>query len=138
MYRPRRLLRIDNITDGVQLLVLETSDVSSEYIALSHCWRQHNDATGEAAAIPKTNLLLHESAGLSEQSPTRTFRDAVDVTRKLGIKYIWINSLCIYHDRYSTKYGRKLRLNPLCLRASFMHVSLFGLIDDISSDRLQN
>jgi hypothetical protein len=27
-----------------------------------------------------------------------TFRDAFDVTRKLGIRYLWIDSLCIVQD----------------------------------------
>jgi hypothetical protein len=28
----------------------------------------------------------------------RTFQDAIQVTRELGIKYIWIDSLCIIQD----------------------------------------
>lgn len=28
----------------------------------------------------------------------RTFQDAIDITRKLGLKYIWIDSLCIVQD----------------------------------------
>ncbi|KAK1502880.1 hypothetical protein CTAM01_04869 [Colletotrichum tamarilloi] len=31
-------------------------------------------------------------------SLSKTFQDAVLVTRRLGIKYIWIDSLCIIQD----------------------------------------
>jgi hypothetical protein len=37
-------------------------------------------------------------AGIPLQDLPQTFRDAVDITRRLGISYIWIDSLCIIQD----------------------------------------
>ena len=34
---------------------------------------------------------------LFEELP-RTFRDAVDISRRLGAQYLWIDSLCIIQD----------------------------------------
>jgi hypothetical protein len=100
-HRPRRLLRLDNAPSRqLHLLDLfESPDVSYNYVALSHCWGQ--DSGFELSTMPKTikeNLVFHKSEGLSEQDLTRTFRDAIDVTRKLGVQYLWIDSLCIVQD----------------------------------------
>jgi hypothetical protein len=38
------------------------------------------------------------STGISLQELPRTFADAVIITRKLGVDYIWIDSLCIIQD----------------------------------------
>jgi hypothetical protein len=97
--RPKRLLRIDDSGDSLKVLLVETSDMRQKYAALSHCWGSSNDTP--TTMIPKTtkeNLESHKSIGLSELSLTRTFRDALDVTRKLGVEYIWIDSLCIVQD----------------------------------------
>jgi len=32
-----------------------------------------------------------------------TFRDAVQVTRELGIRYLWIDSLCIIQDKHDCR-----------------------------------
>ncbi|RSM05408.1 hypothetical protein CDV31_009560 [Fusarium ambrosium] len=44
----------------------------------------------------KTKSLLENS--LSEDLLPRTFRDALNITRPLGIRYLWIDSLCIIQD----------------------------------------
>jgi Heterokaryon incompatibility protein (HET) len=73
--------------------------LSYNYVALSHCWGQQSGF--ELSTLPKTtkeNLVFHKSKGLLEQDLTRTFRNAIDVTRKLDVQYLWIDSLCIIQD----------------------------------------
>ncbi|KAL8396112.1 hypothetical protein RB595_003534 [Gaeumannomyces hyphopodioides] len=36
--------------------------------------------------------------GIAESQLSRTFRDAVAATRRLGVRYIWIDSICIIQD----------------------------------------
>jgi hypothetical protein len=47
-------------------------------------------------------LRKHNLAELQQQLPrdmlTKTFKDAMDITKRLGLKYIWIDSLCIIQD----------------------------------------
>jgi hypothetical protein len=44
----------------------------------------------------------------SEDRLPRLFRDAVVVTRGIGIKYLWIDSLCIVQDDSGDlEYGTK-------------------------------
>ncbi|KAF2813665.1 HET-domain-containing protein [Mytilinidion resinicola] len=62
------------------------------YIALSHCWGKHKllrTGTG--------NLAQHK-VKIPISSMSKTFADAVSVTRKLHIRYIWIDSICIIQD----------------------------------------
>ena len=80
--------------------VLETHGSRGQYIALSHCW-------GDPKLMP-TKLTAHTlnkyQQGIPYNSLPRTFQDAVTFTRKMGIRYLWIDSLCIIqrdHDRDS-------------------------------------
>jgi hypothetical protein len=63
-----------------------------QYAALSHCW-----------GISKSLELKNDNEALMKQSVPwdslpQTYRDAVSVCRKLGINYLWIDSLCIRQD----------------------------------------
>ena len=94
--RLRRLLRIDDSGRNLKVILVETSNIRQKYVALSHCWWSSNDTIETTTMIPKTtmdNLETYKSIGLSELDLTRTFRDALDVTWKLGVEYIWIDSL---------------------------------------------
>ncbi|TVY83954.1 hypothetical protein LSUE1_G003335 [Lachnellula suecica] len=62
------------------------------YAALSHCWGLHPFLT-----LRTSNLDIFRSE-LPVNSLTKTFRDAITITRSLGLKYIWIDSLCIIQN----------------------------------------
>lgn len=114
--RPKRLLKIDDGGDPVKVLLLETVDTSYKYVALSHCWGPNYDAAGRPNMIPlttKANLDRHQSCGLSGPSLTRTFRDVLDVTKKLGIEYLWIDSLCIVQDDQEDKIQELPRMGSI-------------------------
>lgn len=36
--------------------------------------------------------------GIEENNLPRTFKDAVQITRRLGVRYLWLDSLCIVQD----------------------------------------
>lgn len=84
--------------DGSQLPRLRDTRISPlpagfcPYAALSHCW-------GKERIITTTRATLTDRL---EQIPidslSRTFRDAIHTCRKLDIRYIWIDSLCIIQD----------------------------------------
>ncbi|KAF4633388.1 hypothetical protein G7Y89_g4725 [Cudoniella acicularis] len=63
-----------------------------QYATLSHCW----------GAIDFFKLCQDNFQDLQECVPekelTGTFRDAVYVTRYLGLEYLWIDSICIIQD----------------------------------------
>ncbi|VUC25980.1 unnamed protein product [Clonostachys rosea] len=63
---------------------------AKRYIALSHCWGGssiNHQTTRANIEQRRQGFRLHELP--------KTFQDAVQVTRNLGIDYLWIDSLCI-------------------------------------------
>lgn len=67
---------------------------SIKYTTLSHCW-------GEPKFLTLTSLNLDSMMEcLPTELLTPVFRDAIDLTRSLGIEYIWIDSLCIVQDSH--------------------------------------
>ena len=90
---PTRLIDIGADESSVRL---ETSPkIGERYIALSHAW-----GTLPLATTTTSNLRQH-CENITWASLTKTFQDAISVTRGLEIRYIWIDSLCIIQDSAS-------------------------------------
>lgn len=62
------------------------------YATLSHSWGNHVQIQTTTDTKPEFEACI------SEELLTRTFRDAVAITRSLGIRYLWIDSLCIVQN----------------------------------------
>ena len=65
---------------------------TTPYAALSHCWG-HKPFLRTLAG----SLEAHKSEIAWERLP-QSFQDAIAFTRHLGIRYLWIDSLCIVQD----------------------------------------
>lgn len=88
---PTRVVDVGLDDDSVKLIEPKGA-VRAKYICLSHCW-------GLAQIITTTkSTLADRKRGIPWRSLSNTFRDAISLTRALGIKYIWIDSLCIIQD----------------------------------------
>ncbi|KAL5318025.1 hypothetical protein ACEPPN_015129 [Leptodophora sp. 'Broadleaf-Isolate-01'] len=88
---PSRVLEVGK--EGSHTLRLRvTRGNDGRYAALSHCW-------GGMVSIRtlRENYRLHQTSIEFSELPA-TFRDAVIVTRALGIPYLWIDSLCIIQN----------------------------------------
>jgi hypothetical protein len=79
-----------NLTDTT----LSSKLPRSEYLTLSHCW---GPSMPGSAKTTSANLSRHLRKIRIRKLP-RTFRDAIMLTRRLGYRYIWIDSLCIIQD----------------------------------------
>jgi len=90
---PRRLLDIDSSKHeaGVLRLVDDLRELV-KYVAISHCW-----GTGQHFTTTRENLQ-ERKAGIKYDDLPQTFQDAVIVTKELGLRYLWIDSLCIIQD----------------------------------------
>ncbi|KAK5662458.1 hypothetical protein OQA88_8369 [Cercophora sp. LCS_1] len=69
---------------------------TGQYLALSHRWGDP-DSQGKKLVTTKGNIDDHHRGVPIEDFPL-TFRHALEVARYLGIRYIWIDSLCIIQD----------------------------------------
>lgn len=76
---------------------------SKSYIALSYVWGQSTTLM----ATKENRDALSQSGGLSraaEKVPiARTILDAIILTRKANLRYIWVDSLCIVQDDEAEK-----------------------------------
>jgi Heterokaryon incompatibility protein (HET) len=64
------------------------------WVLLSHCWGRNVRFVSDS-----TNIHEHEK-GLDLALMPPSFRDAIQVTRRLGYRYLWIDSLCVLQDSY--------------------------------------
>ncbi|KAL8299223.1 hypothetical protein RB593_009210 [Gaeumannomyces tritici] len=81
----------------VRLMGTQNLDPRSRYVALSHCWGGPTDAERRRNCTFKNNIE-ERCKGIDYDKLGKTFQDAVTVTRKLGQRYLWIDSLCIVQD----------------------------------------
>lgn len=89
---PTRVIDVGSPDGRTEPRLYETSGEPGDYIALSHCWggAQPLRTTKETICSLKTCIPWAELPN--------TFQDAIKVTRGLGIRYLWIDSLCIIQD----------------------------------------
>jgi hypothetical protein len=87
---PTRLISIAN--DVIRLVITKDWITMPRYSTLSHAWGQM-----EFPRLTCENYRSYLNALPVEELP-RTFKDAIDISRKLGIEYLWIDSLCIIQN----------------------------------------
>lgn len=82
------------ITSEMPARALE--DEPPKYMALSYCWGKLD---AESKLLKTTNdTICSRTEKIEMTSMPQTFQDAVKVARKLGIQYLWIDSVCIIQD----------------------------------------
>jgi hypothetical protein len=88
---PTRLVDIET-GDPQMVRIVETAkhSITRPYVTLSHCWGRQQFLTLRRA---NEKLLTTEGVRISEL--TRNFQEAIDVARFIGMRYIWIDSICI-------------------------------------------
>ena len=91
---PRRVVDVEN--PSLPRLI-EPKGQKGRYVALSHYW-----GTPKRCPLRTTsrNFKLH-CAGIPLEHLSQTFRDAIAVTRSIGLRYLWIDSICIIQDDVS-------------------------------------
>ena len=89
------VLDVTSYNESDNTKVLETNGRYGAYIALSHCWGQ-----SQHIKTLKSNVEEFKQCIEFNNLP-KTFQDAIRITRRLGIPYLWIDSLCIIQDSSS-------------------------------------
>ncbi|PQE31530.1 het domain-containing protein [Rutstroemia sp. NJR-2017a WRK4] len=89
---PTRVIDIGRSDFNGPAKLITTHGIKAYYTALSHFW-------GSLQPLTTTlDTLQEREQGLRVQSLPKTFSDAIEVTRRLEIQYIWIHSLCIVQN----------------------------------------
>ncbi|KAM0432633.1 hypothetical protein ACHAQK_009482 [Fusarium lateritium] len=93
---PSRILDLNAFNDLNDIRLWEThgADNYEPYVTLSYCWG--SDASVHVKTTHST--LPGHLEKISVQNLPQTYKDAINITRHLGIRYLWIDSLCICQD----------------------------------------
>ncbi|KAI1805073.1 HET-domain-containing protein [Daldinia bambusicola] len=92
---PTRVVDISDSESG-RIRIYESNGEKMPYVGLSHCWG------GIIPSVTTTaNLKARTTSGMNIDELPQNFRDAIQVTRALGMKYLWIDALCIIQDSKS-------------------------------------
>lgn len=119
-----RLLDVGAKRESQTLRVVECKTISrrTEYLTLSHCWGSRRYLT-----LTTENLQEYTRSIPVAQLPC-TFQDAIELTRQLGQRYIWIDSLCILQD------SKEDWLKESALMGTVYSQSLLNIAATASSD----
>lgn len=96
---PSRLIDVTELQRGGKKgvrLVQTAIGQTGTYTCLSHCWGKVRIRCCTTKDTLASALIFIEYSLFP-----KNFRDAITITRKLGVQYIWIDSLCILQgDKY--------------------------------------
>ncbi|KAH7067935.1 heterokaryon incompatibility protein-domain-containing protein, partial [Paraphoma chrysanthemicola] len=114
---PARLIEITDWNAG--LLRLAKGDACGEkYTTLSYRW---GDTASSSYVTNKSNVdARHERFSLN--SLPRTIRDAIHVTHLLGLRFIWIDAVCIIQDSHEDWSTEGARMDQIYTR-SYLTIS---------------
>ena len=115
---PTRVLDVLAFPDPTQIRLYTSNSQIAPYVCLSHCWGK------EKPYVTTLDSLKSRETAINVQDLPSTFRDAVKITRDLGFRYLWIDSLCIIQDSRedwrceSARMGRLYQKAVLTIAAS--------------------
>ncbi|KAK1251748.1 hypothetical protein MKX07_007227 [Trichoderma sp. CBMAI-0711] len=97
-YRPTRLICVESRKASGLIRLVESGDGDKDekpqpYLALSYCWGRK----APSLVTTKSNYA-HLKCSIPINSLPKLYRDAVRLAQVLGVKYIWIDALCIIQD----------------------------------------
>ncbi|KAI5456744.1 heterokaryon incompatibility protein-domain-containing protein [Mariannaea sp. PMI_226] len=96
---PRRVLEISGTDiEKVVVRLLETNGEDDRYAALSYVW---GDPKHQCTTINE-NLAAHKASIPLNKLPN-TVLDAIFCAHRLGLKYLWVDALCIVQDSLEDK-----------------------------------
>lgn len=89
---PTRWLDIGVNDHGTIKVATSTKGETGIYACLSHCWG------GKTPCTLNRGTKMQFSASIPKAAMPRIFIDAISISRRLGIRRLWIDSLCIEQD----------------------------------------
>lgn len=92
---PTRVIDVGSANSDDEPHLIDTNNSpEGHWVALSHCWGKQEN---HPLKTTRRSLAQHLKS-IPMSSLPKTFQDAVVATRALGIRYLWIDSLCIVQD----------------------------------------
>jgi len=87
------------VIDVAQKCLTPIPETDAEYVTLSYVWGKTNLVT-----TVKSNIEFFRTIGaFNRVRLPPTIRDALDMTARLGYRFLWVDALCIIQDDKMTK-----------------------------------
>ncbi|KAI6438718.1 hypothetical protein MCOR22_008587 [Pyricularia oryzae] len=118
---PTRVIDVGDDTTAPRLVAGRPA--RGRWIALTHCWGGKIDNV-----TLTTNLEAKQRAMPLDELPPN-FRDAILITRGLGVRYLWIDALCIIQDSNKVDWPEEAARMRHYYSQSFLTVSAANAAD---------
>lgn len=97
---PTRLIQVGELGDTPRLvrsadLGRDEGGYGPSYTALSHAW---GDPPAPTLQTTTATVDQNMSVGIQLEDLSQTFQHAIEITRRLKVGYLWIDTLCIVQD----------------------------------------
>jgi Heterokaryon incompatibility protein (HET) len=113
------VLDISPPDDTAALRILESNGRHAYYASLSYCWG------GKQPHMLTAARLAEYCKGIIESTLPQTVRDAVKITRDIGLRYLWIDSYCIIQDCENDKHIEINKMNQI-FKCSYVTIVAAG------------
>ncbi|KAF7505106.1 hypothetical protein GJ744_001246 [Endocarpon pusillum] len=91
---PARILDVGPPDGSADPALLISQGRSGLYVALSYCW-------GKGQTVVTTQQNLEDfREGIPISALSQSLQDAIKITRKIGLRYLWIDALCIVQQEH--------------------------------------
>jgi hypothetical protein len=119
---PARLVDVGDEYVGCHVNLQEMQGGRGKYVSLSHCWGQATQFTSTKASLASNKNNIDYS-----QLP-KSFKDAITITRLLGIRYIWIDSICICQDDKDDWESESAKMASIYMN-SYLNIAASAAVD---------
>ncbi|KAH7308338.1 heterokaryon incompatibility protein-domain-containing protein [Rhexocercosporidium sp. MPI-PUGE-AT-0058] len=102
-----------------------------EYVALSYVWGGSD--VPQLKLVKSTTQRLFTKGGLSSShgDVPSTISDAMEVTRRFGKKYLWVDAVCIEQDNRDDQRQQIGQMHKIYINALLTIVAGYGLTDGV-------
>jgi hypothetical protein len=81
--------------------------------------------------LSKANLRIFQEDGAFDRIRlAKTIRDAIDLTAKLGFRFLWVDAICIVQDDDDVKEELIANMEVICGNAALTIVGASGMHED--------
>ena len=94
-FTPHRLIDVGHseqlkLVESVPSAGVNDHDLSDQYVTLSYCW-----GDGVFSYVTTPENVEERKNNFSETILPAVIRDAIRITRTVGLRYLWVDALCI-------------------------------------------
>ncbi|EKG19963.1 Heterokaryon incompatibility [Macrophomina phaseolina MS6] len=110
----------------LQRLCISSLPKGAAFAALSYVWGAPSASDKTFETTTANVRRLEEEGGLGDELIPQTIRDAMTVAAGVGLRYLWVDRLCIVQDDQDTKPGQLVAMGRIYQHALLTIVAAAG------------